>query len=109
MTIYEEKPPRVEAVQWDGTTGSAEEVLDLVRKSNESAGFRITTHVDQTRSVGEGTTRLTFDRESAFGYIKDAGPREMYRLDWLIMSRDGMLKILPNKEFEAVYEEVDDG
>lgn len=103
--MYEEKPPRVEAVQWDGTHDGAQDVLDLVQKSDDSVGFRITTIVDHNTSVEEGFTRLTFDR--TFGYIRDAGPSEMRERDWLVMTRERQLKILSNDEFEAVYEKVD--
>lgn len=101
--IVERKPPRAEAVQWDGSMDGAQAVLDLIRKSNVSTGFFIRTRVDVDSEAGYST--ITFDRIR--GYIRREDGATMVAEDWFIIHPDGNVEILPDDVFKRDYAEVE--
>jgi len=99
--IFEQKPPRVEAVQWDGTVDGAQVALDLLRKSSASASFFVETRLRD----GKPDSRIKFD--SMRGYVRGAETVTMFPDDWFVLHHDGRVDILTNSEFKREYKEVE--
>lgn len=102
MGKYEEKPPVVEALQWDGTPKGAADLLELLARREIRMGFKLWTSYDP----GEiSYSRIEFQRP--LGYLRSENePTIMHERDWLVVHHNGRFEIMTKDEFEHKYKEI---
>ena len=94
---YRKKPVVIEAVQWDGTSGGANTVIDWINDNEGCARYRCApggcTGTEEGHRVAIETLEGTM--------FADAG-------DWIIRGVQGEFYPCKSDIFEATYERVDD-
>ena len=93
-TMFEKKPLRVEAMQWDGTLDGATELRSFITvASGISLGFTMTTE---------------FDRDEAYSHIMFTSHNldRMRKGAWLVFDHNGYPDVLPDDVFKRDYAEV---
>lgn len=103
MPTFEEKPPRVEAVQWEvDSEESLDHIRNLFKESRYGLSFRSITNYDRGETP---ISRLELDIPS-----RDYRQRTtMHHHDWLVLHHNGTMEILSPEEFERQYKEIVDG
>lgn len=108
MTIrkFQQRPPVIEGVRWDGTIEGVQDVLDLIRTGRISVGYYVHTRFnhDATKTYSE----LIFDKElnGPTGYVKRENNHKMLQGDWLVKHVEGSFEIFDNETFLRDYAEM---
>lgn len=94
-TMFEKKPPRVEAMQWDGTPeGAAQLKSFMAAASGVSLGFVMTTNFNDG---GKAYPYITFTSRDL---------DRMWKGAWLVFDVTGRPDVLPDEIFKRDYAEV---
>ena len=99
MTMYERKPPVIEAVQWDGTLEGFDIVRELFEKSSPGVEYQVI-----TSWVGaESGSRINY-RQGCYDTAWQTGRAH----DWFILHESGKLEWLDPLSFSKTYKEIED-
>lgn len=98
MTMYECKPPIVEAVQWDGTLEGFGVVRELFEKSSPGVAYQVIT----TWFGAESNSRIDF-RQNHYDKDWQRGRKD----DWFILHESGKLEWLDPLSFSKTYKEIE--
>lgn len=99
MPLFEQKPPRVEAVQWDGTESCFNELRELLKSSRHCVvGWELTSYYDVDTINSRTRLGLKYGDEQI----------QMHPSDWLVLTKDGDLELIGDERFKRNYVSVED-
>lgn len=92
---YRKKPIEVDAMQWDGTTLGATEIIEWILNSGDTARYHFNTHIPSFSCIEIDTAEGTMQASSGDYVIKEPFPTD-----------DRMFYPCKPSIFESTYEPV---
>lgn len=109
MPEYVQNPPKVEAVQWDGTLEGAKVIQEMLRESGRTRlSFTLKIYFEPDRPGWYHRDYLEF--EEAFLGLETRGTEtaRFYSKYWLVRFPDGKLEAISDERFERDFSKTDD-
>ena len=97
VDVYEERPPRVEAVQWDGTVEGTAPIVALLNQADGGCGWAVC-HVSFDQNGSPYRFSITIER----GYLK-RHEKEILKGDFLVLHSTGQIEIVHKEDMDVRY------